>query len=172
MKFVILKILKIFFVHKILNYYKYIFYKFKGFLGFLKLYLFIKEVGKNCISDLSTTLKNPKNISIGNNVVLGSNVVLGAHNKIILKDNVRLSYNVTLETGTLDIKNEKIPTTHLSKSITLNEGVWIGCGSTVLGGVNIGKNTIVGAGSIVTKDFPENLVIAGNPAKVINKLKK
>ena len=58
-----------------------------------------------------------------------------------------------------------------AKPITLGENCWIGMNSTILPGVTLGPRTIVGAGSVVTKSFPDgNCVIAGNPAKVIRTL--
>ena len=56
-----------------------------------------------------------------------------------------------------------------SDPIKINKNVWIGANSVILPGVNIGKNCIVGAGSIVTKSFAENSIIGGNPAKLIRK---
>ncbi|MGV3077913.1 DapH/DapD/GlmU-related protein, partial [Streptococcus pluranimalium] len=51
--------------------------------------------------------------------------------------------------------------------ITLGDNVWLAGGVTVLPGVTLGNNVVVGAGSVVTKSFPDNVVLAGNPAKVI-----
>jgi len=51
--------------------------------------------------------------------------------------------------------------------IEIMDNVFIGCNTTILGGIKIGPNAVVGAGSVVTKDVPENSVVAGNPAKVI-----
>jgi len=55
---------------------------------------------------------------------------------------------------------------------TVNDGASIGTGSTILGGITIGKNALIGAGSVVTKDVPENAVVAGNPAKVLRFIEK
>lgn len=56
------------------------------------------------------------------------------------------------------------------RPVTLGEKCWIGMNSTILPGVTLGPHTVVGAGSVVTKSFPEgNCVIAGNPAKVIRR---
>lgn len=57
-----------------------------------------------------------------------------------------------------------------SKPITIEEDVWIGANSTVCGGVTIGKGSIIGAGSVVTKDIPAGVIAAGVPCKVIRKI--
>ena len=55
----------------------------------------------------------------------------------------------------------------IAKPITIKDGVWIGGNSTILMGVTIGENAVIGAGSVVTHDIPDNAVAVGNPAKVI-----
>lgn len=78
--------------------------------------------------------------------------------------------NVGLITANHDPLN---PDEHLpAKPIILGKKCWIGMNSVILSGVVLGENTVVGAGSIVTKSFPDgHCVIAGNPAKIIRKLK-
>ncbi|PKA02925.1 hypothetical protein CH375_20065 [Leptospira ellisii] len=56
------------------------------------------------------------------------------------------------------------------KPIRIENGAWIGSGSIVLGGVTIGEESVVGAGSVVTKDVPARCVYAGNPARFIKKI--
>lgn len=56
---------------------------------------------------------------------------------------------------------------HDGKPVHIGENSWCGAGVTILPGVVIGKDVIVGAGSVVTKEFPDNLIIAGDPAKII-----
>ena len=56
-------------------------------------------------------------------------------------------------------------------SIVIEENVWIGTNAIILPGVKIGKNSIIGGGAVVTKDVPENVIVAGNPAKIIKELK-
>ena len=53
------------------------------------------------------------------------------------------------------------------KPITVGDNVWFGGHCVVLGGVTIGNNVVVGAGSVVTKDIPDNAVVAGNPARIL-----
>lgn len=56
------------------------------------------------------------------------------------------------------------------KPITVEDNVWIGGGAIILGGVTIGKNSVIGAGTVVTKDVPENSLVMGNPGRVIRTL--
>ena len=58
----------------------------------------------------------------------------------------------------------------LPKKVVIGNNVWLGGGVTILPGVCLGDNVVVGAGSVVTKSFPKDVVIAGNPAKIIKKL--
>ena len=57
-----------------------------------------------------------------------------------------------------------------SKPITLEKGVWLGANCTVCGGVTIGEGSIIGAGSVVTKDIPAGVIAVGNPCKVMRKI--
>jgi len=59
----------------------------------------------------------------------------------------------------------------LEKPIHIKEGAWIASGSIVLGGVTIGKHSVVAAGSVVTKNVPDYTIVAGNPAKVLRKIR-
>ena len=57
-----------------------------------------------------------------------------------------------------------------SSSITIGDNVWFGANVTVLPGVTIGSNTVIGAGSVVTHDIPDGVVAFGNPCKVIREI--
>ena len=57
-----------------------------------------------------------------------------------------------------------------SKPITLEDDVWIGANTVVCGGVTIGRGSVIGAGSVVAKDIPENVIAVGNPCRVIRKI--
>ncbi len=92
-----------------------------------------------------------------------------AFGKIKVGKGTYIAPNVGLITANHDPQNlsEHLP----AKDIVLGEKCWIGMNAVILGGVTLGNNTVVGAGSVVTKSFPDgNCIIAGNPAKVIRML--
>ena len=73
----------------------------------------------------------------------------------------------------MDMSNEDPATRHslLTKPIAVGRNVWLGADVKVLAGVTIGENAIVAAGSVVTKDVPANMVVAGSPARIIREIK-
>ena len=119
---------------------------------------------------------NPE-IIIGNNVSIQKDCHLAAINKIVLGDNVLLASKVYISDhshGEINLEAIKLPPSQrklFSKGpVIIEDSVWIGEGVSVLPNVTIGENSIVGANSVVTKSFPKNSVIAGNPAKLIRTL--
>ncbi|MBN1840598.1 MAG: acyltransferase [Campylobacterales bacterium] len=121
-------------------------------------------------------------ISLGNNVVIRPSTMLfadsrkGSHGKIIIEDNVMLGSGVHIYVANHRFDSNQhdiIQQGHYdAKDVVLKKGCWIGANVTILPGVVIGENSVVGAGSIVTKSFPKRVLIAGNPAKVIKYLDK
>lgn len=88
--------------------------------------------------------------------------------KIFICKNVYIAPNVGLITANHDLKN--LDRHQRGKAIIIGSNSWIGMNSILLPGVRLRKNTIVGAGSVVTKSFKEsNIIIAGNPAKIIKR---
>lgn len=132
------------------------------------------QVGANFASDgLSFSIENDNNkIILGEKCHGGGNSEFAAieGTSIILGDDCMLSANITIRTGDSHsvlnaITGERI---NKSKSVVIGEHVWIGNTALIFKGTEIGSNSIVAGGSVVTgKKFPENCIIGGNPAVVI-----
>lgn len=103
-------------------------------------------------------------VKIGKNVGIMYNCLMMAAGTITIEDDAQVAANVQLISNNHDIHDRKIL---VCKPVVLKKNCWIGAGASILPGVTVGENAIVGAGSVVTKDVEANTIVAGNPAKVI-----
>ncbi|WP_059105290.1 sugar O-acetyltransferase [Shouchella shacheensis] len=110
-----------------------------------------------------------KNITIGKNVFFNTGCSFQDRGGISIGDGALIGMNVTISTLNHGLSMEARNTTYPS-SVIIGENAWIGSSSSILPGVTIGDNAIVAAGAVVTKDVPENTVVAGVPAKVVKKV--
>jgi acetyltransferase-like isoleucine patch superfamily enzyme len=120
-------------------------------------------INRPCI--ISTLTKSAK-ISIGNDCGF-SGTVIGAFKSVHIGNNVRCGAN-TLITDS-DWHNDDYRSGPI-RPVVIENNVWLGEGVKVLKGVTIGENTIIGAGSVVTKNIPSNVIAGGNPCKIIKTL--
>ena len=111
------------------------------------------------------------NIEIGKNFYANHNLVILDGNKVEFGDNVFVAPNCAFYTAghPLDYK-ERNKGLEYAKPIKVGNNVWIGGNVTVLPGVSIGDNVVIGAGSVVTKDIPSNVIAIGNPCRVIKEI--
>ena len=110
-----------------------------------------------------------KNIHIDKNVFINSGCHFQDQGGIYIGEGTFIGHNVILATLNHDL-NPNTRADMYPKPIHIGKKVWIGSGAIVLPGVTIGDNSVIAAGSIVTKDVPENCVYGGNPAKFIKKI--
>jgi maltose O-acetyltransferase len=111
------------------------------------------------------------NIEIGKSFYANHNCVILDLTRVKIGDNVMFGPNVHIYTATHPLKaEERIAGKDIGKPVEIGENVWIGGCAIVCAGVKIGKNTTIGAGSVVTKDIPENVLAAGNPCRVLREL--
>ena len=108
------------------------------------------------------------NIEIGENFYANHNLIILDANKVKFGDNVFIAPNCGFYTAGHPLDAEKRNQgLEYAKPIEIGNNVWIGGNVAVLPGVKIGDNVVIGAGSVVTKDIPSNVVAVGNPCKVI-----
>jgi len=108
---------------------------------------------------------------IGSDVYLNYNVLIIAdHGEIVIGNNVLIGPNSVLRSSGHKFERTDIPISkqgHLTGMITIGNDVWLGSNVVILPNVTIGDSTVIGAGSVVTKDIPPFSIAVGNPAKVI-----
>ena len=116
-------------------------------------------------------INNGKKITFGCDCFVNFGCTFLALGGITIEDDVFIGPHCVLAT---EYHPEEPATRHslLTKPIVVKRNAWLGANVTVLAGVTIGENAIVAAGSVVTKDVPDNMVVAGSPAKVIREIKK
>jgi acetyltransferase-like isoleucine patch superfamily enzyme len=105
-------------------------------------------------------------VTIGDNCGFSA-ISIGAHVGITLGNNVRCGGNVTITDSDWHPED---PRSGKNRPVVIGDNVWLGAHSVVLKGSRIGKNTLIGAGSIVAGEIPPNVIAAGNPCKVIRSL--
>jgi maltose O-acetyltransferase len=106
-----------------------------------------------------------KKVLIGKDTVINRGCFLYTTGGLVIGEHVSISDGVWLVTGTHDINKPQFPDSY--QPIVIKDYVWIGIRATILGGVTIGKGSVVMAGAVVTRDIPPYTVVGGVPAKVV-----
>lgn len=144
-----------------------VFGKVGRFFRRVNLSLFCDHVGKNVNFDknisLSHRLRIGDNSGIGRNSSLQGNVTIGK-NVMIGPDLYVFTTNHMHENCALPMIEQGFEE---EKPVVINDDVWIGARVIILGGIHVGKGSIIGAGSVVTKDVPPFAIVGGNPAKIL-----
>lgn len=112
------------------------------------------------------------NIKLGKNFYANFNCVVLDVAEVHIGDNVLFAPNVQIYTAghPLDVKGRVEEGVEFGTPITIGDNVWLGGDVIVCPGVSIGANSVIGAGSVVTKDVPADVVAVGNPCRVVKKL--
>jgi maltose O-acetyltransferase len=116
------------------------------------------------------TVYSPFNIRVGRGCTINDGCVLNARDTIAIGDGVRISPGCILNTGSLDLSRSEGRRPHASAAIVIEDNVWLASGVIVNAGVRIGYGSVVGAGAVVTRDVPPNVLAVGVPARVMRAL--
>lgn len=134
------------------------------------------SIGEHCRINSPLMVQNAlgsyANFTVGNNCHIGKDVMLDLANRITIGDNVTISMRCSIITH-FDVGDSNLRFKGFSRKdgdVVIKNNVYFGCGVTVLHGVTIGENSLIGAGALVTTDIPANSIAVGSPAKVIREI--
>ncbi len=140
------------------------------------------SMGEDVYIDIDFRCEYGRNIHFGNKVIVNMNCTFLDNNRIDIGNNVMIAPDVKIFTATHSVHlSERMPERHaagasicdtIARPVTIEDGVWIGGHSTILLGVTIGRNSVIGAGSVVVKDIPANSIAVGNPCRVIKRIEE
>lgn len=130
------------------------------------------EIGDNCyIEPPLHTNWGGKHVHFGNNVYANFNLTLVDDTHIFVGDYTMLGPNIVIATAGHPILPElRQKAYQYNIPVHIGKNCWLGAGMIVLPGITIGDNSVIGAGSVVTKDIPANVVAVGNPCKVLREI--
>ena len=134
------------------------------------------KIGKNVHIGRNCSIASIYNLEIGNDIYIGKNVTIEIEGSIgdgtviantvgIIGRNDHDVVNTNYRAFDAPVVRDK---RELSVPVKIGEGCFIGYGAIILSGVEIGNNSVIAAGAVVTKDIKPNSIVAGNPAKIIN----
>ncbi|WP_430936218.1 acyltransferase [Saccharicrinis sp. 156] len=141
-------------------------------IPFLRNFFLVKKFVCKAFDLPESTSINKDFYSSSPNLVVGENVGLAdtfiiAYAPVTIEEGCSFSFRNMLITSTHDYDDFA---TIVAKPIKIGKNVWVTTNVTILPGVTIGNNTVIGAGSVVTKDIPSGVFAAGNPCKVVRKI--
>ena len=138
-------------------------YILNSIVGFSYLNM-IKNKGLRCIFEGGGDLYHPSNITLGSDVYLGKNFFLQGAGRISIGSYTHISRNVVVHTSNHNYNGDLLPydKKQMLSPISIGNYVWIGMNVLILPGVKIGDGAIIGMGTVVTKDVPENAIVTGD----------
>ena len=138
------------------------------------------RVGQAVHVDMDFHCEYGRNIFVGDRVIINMNCTFVDNHRIDIGNNVLIASNVQIYTATHSTRvGERMAESQdgggvacytLARPVRIEDGAWIGGGAILLPGVTIGRNSVVGAGSVVTRSIPANCVAVGNPCRVIRQI--
>jgi acetyltransferase-like isoleucine patch superfamily enzyme len=109
-------------------------------------------------------------IRVGRNVFVNQNCTFYDLGGLVIADDVMIGPNVNIITTGHPLEPSRRRAATIGKPIVIGRNVWIAAGATIIGGVTVGENAVVAAGSVVTRNVPPDVLVGGNPARVIRSI--
>ena len=129
------------------------------------------EVGEGCYIEPPLHANWGSHTHLGNHVYANFNLTLVDDTHVYIGDNVMFGPNVTITAAGHPVDPDlRRQVYQYNFPVRIEENVWVGAGVIILPGVTIGKNSVIGAGSVVTKDIPANVVAMGVPCRVVREI--
>jgi maltose O-acetyltransferase len=133
----------------------------------------VGRIGQNSIIEPPFYCVYGQNIHIGDHVFMNFLCTILDCNEVRIGNHVMIGPGVQIYTAAHALQAEaRNQGWEVAKPIVIEDNVWIGGSAILLPGVRIGRNAVVGAGAVVTRDVPANMVVAGNPARVIREIEQ
>lgn len=115
-----------------------------------------------CLPHAALRVDYGHQVTLGRQVFANHDLTLMAAGGITIGDGAMIGPHATILTANHDLDNLRVL---VCKPVTVGEGAWIGANATILPGVHIGKHAVIGSGSVVTHDVPDDTIAVGNPAR-------
>ncbi len=129
------------------------------------------EIGEYIYIEPSFKCDYGYNITLGNNFYAGEGCIISDSGKVTIGDNCIMSPRVAIYTLAYPLNQEsRISGYEYAKPVTIGNSVWIGGGAIINPGVTIGDNSVISPGAVIVEDVPSNVLVSGNPAKIIKEL--
>lgn len=125
------------------------------------------DMGEGSRVNTPLTVVRAHNVKIGRRVIIMNGCLMMSAGGIIIDDDAQIAANVQLISNNHDLEDRMVIT---CKPVHICRRAWIGAGATILPGVTVGENSVVGAGSVVTRDVEPDTIVAGNPARLIRRI--